>query len=135
VARRCESFRRARKEHFCVFLLNTRNKILGKDIVSVGTLNASLIHPRECFRAAVVSSACSVIVAHNHPGGSLEPSAEDLSVTKRLSDCGRLVGIELLDHVIVTAAGHMSFRERNLLKLNVGRHGLAGHGAHNVVEA
>jgi len=115
VAQNCRSFRRTKKEHFCVFLLDTQNRIIDKEIVSIGTLNASIVHPREVYRSAIAQSACSIIIAHNHPSGSLEPSEEDLRVTKRLADCGRLIGIELLDHVIVTAMGHMSFRERNLL--------------------
>ena len=115
VARQCESFRNAKKEHFCVFLLDTQNRLIAKEVVSVGTLNASLIHPRECFRPAIAKSAASIIVAHNHPGGSLEPSDEDLLITKRLVNCGILLGIELVDHVVVTAESHTSFREKGLL--------------------
>jgi DNA repair protein RadC len=114
VARQCKSFRKAKKEHFCVFLLDTQNRIIAKDVVSVGTLNSSLVHPRECFRMAILKSASSIIIAHNHPGGSLEPSAEDLDVTKRLTDCGKLLGVEVLDHLIVTAESYVSLREKNL---------------------
>ena len=115
VVEKCRQFRKKKKEYFCVFFLDTQNHILGKEIVSVGTLNSSLIHPRECFRAAILKSCCSVIVAHNHPSGSTEPSAEDLHVTKRLSDAGRVLGIEVLDHVIVTVSAHFSFREHGLI--------------------
>ncbi len=115
VAQKCQSFRKAKKEHFCVFFLDTQNKILGKETVSIGTLNASLIHPRETFRTAILKNSASVIVVHNHPSGSLEPSDEDLAVTKRLKDAGKLLGIELLDHVIVTAEFHTSLKEKGLL--------------------
>ncbi len=115
IASKCKSFRKAKKEYFCVFFLDTQNRILGRETVSIGTLNTSLIHPRECFRTAIVKTAASVIFVHNHPSGGLEPSAEDLTVTKRLKDAGKLLGIEVLDHVIVTADSHTSFKERNLL--------------------
>ena len=84
-------------------------------IISIGTLNASLIHPRETFRTAILKNCASVIVVHNHPSGSLEPSNEDLAVTKRLKDAGKLLGIEVLDHVIVTADSHKSFKEQGLI--------------------
>lgn len=115
IASKCKNFRKAKKEHFCVFFLDTQNRIIGRETVSIGTLNTSLIHPRECFRTAIVKTAASVIFAHNHPSGGLEPSAEDLNVTKRLKDAGKLLGIEVLDHVIVTADSHASFKERNLI--------------------
>ena len=111
----CRQFRSKGKEHFCVIFLDTQNRIIGKEIVSIGTLNASLIHPRETFRTAIRKNCCSIIVAHNHPSGSLEPSPEDLHVTKRLRAAGQLLGIELLDHVIVTATAFCSFREQGLL--------------------
>jgi DNA repair protein RadC len=115
VAEKCKSFRKAKKEHFCVFFLDTQNRILGKETVSIGTLNISLIHPRECFRTAILKTAASVIFVHNHPSGGLEPSAEDLNVTKRLKDAGKLLGIEVLDHVIVTAESYVSLRDENLI--------------------
>lgn len=103
------------KEHFVVFFLDTRNQEIRREVVSIGTLNYSLVHPREVFEPAVKNLAASIIVAHNHPSGSLEPSDEDLSLTKRLSQAGRLLGIELLDHVIVTKEGFMSFKQKGLL--------------------
>jgi DNA repair protein RadC len=107
--------RENKKEHFVVFFLNTQNQEIEREVVSVGTLNASLIHPREVFEPAIKHLASHVIVAHNHPSGSLEPSEEDIAVTKRLCDSGRLLGIEILDHVIVTSRGYMSFKEQNLI--------------------
>lgn len=115
IAAKCKSFRSAKKEHFYVFLLDTQNRIISRETVSIGTLNASLIHPRECFRTAIVKTAASVIFVHNHPSGGLEPSPEDIAVTKRLVDAGKLLGIAVLDHVIVTADFHTSFKERNLI--------------------
>lgn len=104
-----------KKEHFIVFYLDTRNQEIKRDIVSIGTLNYNLVHPREVFEPAVKNLAASVIVAHNHPSGCLEPSDEDLSLTKRLAQAGKLLGIEVLDHVIVTREGFMSFKQKGLL--------------------
>src|ERR1700690_3791190 len=115
IASKCKSFRKAKKEHFCVFFLDTQNHITGKEVISIGTLNASLIHPRETFRTAILKNCASVIVVHNHPSGSLEPSNEDLAVTKRLKDAGKLLGIEVLDHVIVTPESHKSMKEHRLI--------------------
>lgn len=110
-----KDIRAGKKEHFVVFYLDTQNQEIKRELISVGTLNASLIHPREVFEPAVKHLAAHIIVAHNHPSGSLEPSDEDLKVTKRLCDSGRLLGIEVLDHVIVTGGGYLSFKEQNLL--------------------
>lgn len=107
--------RASKKEHFVVFFLNTQNEVVQREVVSIGTLNASLIHPREVFEPAIKHVASHIIVAHNHPSGSLEPSEEDLAVTKRLGDAGKLLGIQLLDHVIVTATSYISLKEQNLL--------------------
>ncbi len=110
-----KDIRSSKKEHFIVFYLNTQNQTIEKEIISVGTLNASLIHPREVFEPAVKHLAAQIILAHNHPSGSLEPSEHDLAVTKRLQDAGKLLGIEVLDHVIVSSGGFMSFKEQNLV--------------------
>jgi DNA repair protein RadC len=103
------------KEHFKLVLLNTRNKIIDISTISIGTLNASLVHPREVFRDAIVHSASSIILVHNHPSDDPEPSDDDVTLTRRLVDAGRLMGIEVLDHIIVTRKGHTSFKERGLL--------------------
>ena len=115
IATKCNGFRRSKKEYFFSFLLDTQNRIIEKHGISVGTLNASLIHPRECFRRAIVRRAAGIIFVHNHPSGSLEPSVEDLGVAKRLAEVGKLVGIEVMDNLIVTAQGYKSFREQNLI--------------------
>ena len=110
-----QDIRASKKEHFMVFFLDTQNQEIKREIISIGTLNSSLIHPREVFEAAIKHLASHLIIAHNHPSGSVEPSDEDIGVTKRLSDAGRLLGIEILDHVIVTKNGYSSFKERNLV--------------------
>jgi DNA repair protein RadC len=110
-----KDIREHKKEHFVIFFLDTQNQEIKREIISIGTLNSSLIHPREVFEPAVKHLASHVIIAHNHPSGSLEPSEEDMLVTRRLCDAGRLLGIEAIDHVIVTKTGYFSFKERNLL--------------------
>jgi len=110
-----KDIREHKKEHFVSFYLDTRNQELKRDIVSIGTLNYNLVHPREVFEPAVRNLAAGIILAHNHPSGCLEPSDEDLSLTKRLVQAGKLMGIEILDHVIVTKEAFMSFKQRNLM--------------------
>lgn len=104
-----------KKEHFVTFYLDTRNQEIKRDIVSIGTLNYNLVHPREVFEPAVKNLAAGIILAHNHPSGCLEPSDEDLSLNKRLVQAGKLLGIEVLDHVIVTRDAFSSFKQRNLM--------------------
>ncbi len=106
---------RARREHFIVLLLNARHEMQRREVVSIGSLNASIVHPREVFLTAILHSAASVVLVHNHPSGDPEPSEEDLSITRRLVEVGELVGIGVLDHVIVGARGLVSFRARQLL--------------------
>lgn len=100
------------REHFVVLLLNARHECLAVETVSIGSLNASIVHPREVFRPAVIASAASIIVAHNHPSGDPEPSEEDLAITRRLAQAGELLGIGLLDHVVIADRGAVSLRER-----------------------
>jgi DNA repair protein RadC len=106
---------RARKEHFVVLLLNARHEMEARETVSIGSLNASIVHPREVFLPAILHSAASVVLVHNHPSGDPEPSEEDLSITRRLVQVGDLVGIGVLDHVIVAERGMVSLRSRQLL--------------------
>jgi DNA repair protein RadC len=103
------------KEHFLVHLLNARNEIITSEIVSIGTLNASLVHPRETFRTAVVNHTSSIIIAHNHPSGELTASEEDIKVTSRLVKAGEILGIEVLDHIIFSSEGFISLKEKCLL--------------------
>jgi DNA repair protein RadC len=102
------------RENFVVVLLNTRNEVIETSTVSVGTLSASLVHPREVFKLAVRASAASVILAHNHPSGKVEPSKEDREVTRRLGEAAAILGIEVLDHIIV-GDGHFSLKEHGML--------------------
>ncbi len=104
-------FRGLDREHFLALYLNTRHSIQGVDTVSVGSLNASLVHPREVFKPAIGLSAAAVIVAHNHPSGNAEPSGDDLELTARLDRCGHLLGIHLLDHLVVGHGDITSIRE------------------------
>lgn len=101
----------ARRESFHVLLLDGRHRLMTEDVVSVGTLTASLVHPREVFRAAIREAAAAVLLVHNHPSGDPSPSAEDREVTDRLRAAGKVIGIEVVDHVIVAERGHYSFRE------------------------
>ncbi len=105
--------REKKKEHFVVLYLNTRHRLIRKECISVGTLNASLVHPREVFEPAVRVSAASLILAHNHPSGDPSPSQEDYDLTKKIMDAGHILGFDILDHVIVTLSGHHSMKEKN----------------------
>lgn len=100
------------QEHFICILLNTKNGIIAKETISIGTLNASLVHPREVFRPAIKRAAASIICVHNHPSGNPDPSPEDISITKRLVEVGQTIGIEVLDHVIIGANSYVSLKER-----------------------
>ena len=105
------AYRSKQKEHFIALYVNARNKIIREEVVSVGTLTASLVHPREVFGPAVQCSAAGVIVAHNHPSGDQNPSADDGAATRRLERAGRILGVPLLDHVVIAEGGYYSFRE------------------------
>jgi len=109
------SIRDKAKEHFKLILLNPRNKIIGISTISIGTLNASLVHPREVFKDAIVHSAASVVLAHNHPSGDPEPSEDDIKITNKLVESGRILGIEVIDHIIIGKNNFCSFKERGLM--------------------
>lgn len=102
-----QELRTAKKEHFVVLYLNARNQLIHKETISVGTLNASLVHPREVFKPAIDYLACSVIIAHNHPSGEVEASEADTMLTGRLADAGKLLGIELVEHIIITEKDYL----------------------------
>jgi len=104
-----------KKEHFVIFYLDSRNQEIKREIISVGSLNANLVHPREVFEPAVRYLAAQVILAHNHPSGDSEPSENDLEITKRLVESGKILGIEVVDHIIVVKNGFLSFKEKNLI--------------------
>lgn len=99
------------KEVFFLISMNTKNGITAIRTISIGSLNTSIVHPREVFRAAMLDDAASIIVAHNHPSGDPTPSGEDIEITKKLTESGNIVGIKLLDHVIIGEGRHYSMNE------------------------
>lgn len=107
-----EEMRFLRQEHFVCLYLNTKNQVIHKQTVFIGSLNSSIVHPREVFREALRRSAASIICLHNHPSGDPTPSREDIEVTKRLSECGKLIGIEVLDHIIIGDKRYVSLKEK-----------------------
>lgn len=104
-----------KQEHFVVLFLNIKNQVMHKQTIFVGSLNASIVHPREIFREAVRRSAASIVCAHNHPSGNPAPSPEDIAVTKRLMEAGSIVGIELLDHIIIGDHQFISLNEKGYM--------------------
>ena len=99
---RLEDIRGSKKEHFVVFYLDSRNQEIQREIISVGTLNESLVHPREVFEGAIKNNAAAIIIAHNHPSGNLEPSEADVEITKKLVSAGKILDIKIISHVIVS---------------------------------
>ena len=105
-----------KKEHFIIFFLDARNQEIKREIISVGLLNANLVHPREVFEPAVRNISAQIVLAHNHPSGDPEPSEDDLEITKRLVEAGKLLGIEVVDHIIVVKDNFFSFKDKGLLQ-------------------
>jgi DNA repair protein RadC len=103
------------QEHFVCLYLNTKNQVLHKQTIFIGSLNASIVHPREVFKEAFRRSAASIICIHNHPSGDPTPSREDIEVTKRLVECGKIIGIEVLDHLIIGEKKYVSLKEKGYL--------------------
>lgn len=104
-----------KQEHFVVLFLNIKNQVMHKQTIFVGSLNASIVHPREIFREAVRRSSASIVCAHNHPSGNPSPSPEDIAVTKRLMEAGSIIGIELLDHIIIGDHQFISLNEKGFM--------------------
>lgn len=104
------------REKLLACFLDTKNQPVALHVVSIGSLNSSIIHPREIFKAAVLSNAASIILYHNHPSGNPTPSLEDYSATERLQECGKLIGIDLLDHIIIGNEVYYSMREKGDMK-------------------
>ena len=102
VWKRMDDIRGSKKEHFVVFYLDSRNQEIQREIISVGTLNESLVHPREVFEGAIKNNAASIIIAHNHPSGDIQPSQDDIEITKKLIHAGKILNIMIISHVIVT---------------------------------
>ena len=110
-----------KKEHFIVLFLNTKNQVLKEEVISIGSLNASIVHPREIFRQAVIEAAASVILVHNHPSGDPKPSDEDIEMTERVCRAGDVVGIDVLDHIIIGDHDFVSMKQEGYM-----RHPLCG---------
>lgn len=111
-----EELKDEEQEHFIVLCLNTKNEIIARNTVSIGTLDQAIVHPRDVFRFAIKSNAARIIAVHNHPSGNPEPSENDKTVTKRLIRSGDILGIEVLDHIIVGNDSYVSLRERGLFE-------------------
>ena len=110
-----EELRYLNKEHFFVLLLNTKNHLLRKELISVGSLNSSIVHPREVFNMAIKVSCSSMILVHQHPSGDPEPSREDIETTEKLINAGNILGIKVLDHIIIGDGRYVSFKEQGLM--------------------
>ncbi|RSL32272.1 JAB domain-containing protein [Salibacterium salarium] len=110
-----EDMRFLTQEHFVILCLNTKNQVIHRQTLFIGSLNSSIVHPRELFKEALRRSAASVICLHNHPSGDPAPSNEDIEVTKRLIECGHLLGIEVLDHIIIGDRKFSSLKEKGYI--------------------
>jgi len=104
-----------KQEHFMCLSLNGANEVIGNRVITVGLLNSSQVHPREVFAEVISDRAASVILAHNHPSGVLKPSPEDITINQQLIDAGEILGITVLDHIIITKKGYLSFKEAGLM--------------------
>lgn len=103
------------REHFVAVLLNIKNQVIAKEVVSIGTLNSSMVHPRELFKRAIRRSAASIILVHNHPSGDPTPSREDITITKRLMEAGEIIGVQILDHIIIGFEQFVSLKAKGLI--------------------
>jgi len=112
-----DEYKNKQQEYFITITLDGANHVIEKRVISIGTVNQSLVHPREVFSPALCERATSIILAHNHPSGELSPSVEDINITQRLGESAKLLGIELLDHVIVSKNGYFSFNDEGLLQI------------------
>ncbi|MBP1995920.1 RadC family protein [Paenibacillus eucommiae] len=110
-----EELRYLQKEHFVCLFLNTKNHVVGQETLSMGSLNASIVHPREVFRAAIKRSSASIVCVHNHPSGDPTPSPEDIQLTQRLVEAGSIIGIEVLDHIIIGDQLFVSLKEQGYM--------------------
>lgn len=110
-----EMLRTKKKEYLLAFFLNARHQVIAHEIISIGTLTASLAHPREIFAPSIGHASAAVILVHNHPSGDPSPSDEDNRLTKRIAEAGRILGIELLDHIIIAGSGAYSYKTAGVL--------------------
>lgn len=103
------------REHFVVLALDARNRPIGANTVSIGSVSASLVHPREVMKFAILANASSIILAHNHPSGDVSPSRDDIELTRRLVEAGTLIGIDVLDHLVLSDGDFLSLKEKGLM--------------------
>lgn len=111
-----EQMRYYQQEHFVVLFLSTKNMVIHQETMFKGSLNSSIVHPREIYKSAVKRSAAAILCVHNHPSGDPTPSREDIEVTKRLKECGELIGVDFLDHIIIGAGKYLSLKELNYIQ-------------------
>lgn len=111
-----EKMRYYQQEHFVVLYLSTKNMVIHQETMFKGSLNTSIVHPREVYKEAVKRSAAAIICVHNHPSGDPSPSREDIEVTKRLHECGEMIGVDFLDHIIIGSGKYISLKEMNFIK-------------------
>ena len=110
-----KELRNSDREKFICVHFSINNKIISYEVVSMGSLTSSIVHPREVFKAAILANAASVLFMHNHPSGNTEPSIDDIEITKRLCKAGSILGINVLDHLIITTNDYLSFRQKGLI--------------------
>ncbi|KPU42249.1 hypothetical protein OXPF_40330 [Oxobacter pfennigii] len=110
-----EDMRYLKKEFLKIILLNTKNMVINVKSISIGSLNSSIVHPREIFVEAIKASSASVIICHNHPSGDPSPSQEDINITRRVFEAGKIIGIELVDHIIIGDGKYISLKEKNII--------------------
>jgi len=110
-----DELRYDKKEKFIIVLLNTKSEIISKELISIGNLNSSIVHPREVYKYAIKKSAASVLFIHNHPSGNPDPSKNDKNITRRLTEVGEIIGINVVDHIIIGNNRYFSFKENNLI--------------------
>lgn len=104
-----------KKEHFKIVMLDTKNQVIGIEDISIGSLNSSIVHPREVFKEAIARSSASIILVHNHPSGDPTPSKEDIAITRRLAEGGDILGIKVLDHIIIGNNRFLSLKEKDII--------------------
>ena len=110
-----EDFDNLDREHFKIIHLNTKNNIIGVETISIGSLNSSIVHPREVFKSAIIKSSASIICLHNHPSGDTKPSRDDIDITQRLIKAGEIIGIKVLDHLIIGEDNYLSMKEEGII--------------------
>jgi DNA repair protein RadC len=110
-----KELRNSDREKFICLHFNVKNQIISYEVVSIGSISSSIVHPREVFKAAILANAASVLFTHNHPSGNTEPSLDDIEITKRLCKAGGILGINVLDHLIITNSDYLSFRQKGLI--------------------